>query len=102
MIVTASRWPLPAASPGRVPASGLTQETSQAVALGFAGKAGIHPDQIAPIHAALTPRPEEVAQARRILAAAGASQSASVSSDRSVEALLHGTITSTLTNSHIA
>ena len=47
---------------------GLTQETSLAVALGFAGKAAIHPSQIAPINAALTPRPEEVAQARAILA----------------------------------
>ena len=45
----------------------LTQETSQAVALGFAGKAAIHPNQIAPINAALTPRPEEVARARAIL-----------------------------------
>ena len=47
---------------------GLTQETSLAVALGFAGKAAIHPSQIAPINAALTPRSEEVAQARAILA----------------------------------
>ena len=47
---------------------GLTQETSQAVALGFAGKAAIHPTQIVAINAALTPRPEEVAQARAILA----------------------------------
>src|ERR1700722_465468 len=47
---------------------GLTQETSQAVALGFAGKAAIHPHQIAPINAALTPRPEDVARARAILA----------------------------------
>jgi (S)-citramalyl-CoA lyase len=47
---------------------GLIQETSQAVALGFAGKAAIHPNQIAPINAALTPRPEEVARARAILA----------------------------------
>jgi (S)-citramalyl-CoA lyase len=47
---------------------GLTQETAQAVALGFAGKAAIHPNQIAAINAALTPRPEEVAQARAILA----------------------------------
>jgi (S)-citramalyl-CoA lyase len=46
---------------------GLTQETSQAVALGFAAKAAIHPNQIATINAALTPRPEEVAQARAIL-----------------------------------
>jgi (S)-citramalyl-CoA lyase len=47
---------------------GLTQETADAVALGFTGKAAIHPNQIAPINAALTPRPEEVAQARAILA----------------------------------
>ncbi len=47
---------------------GLTQETAQAVALGFAGKAAIHPNQIAAINAALTSRPEEVAQARAILA----------------------------------
>jgi (S)-citramalyl-CoA lyase len=47
---------------------GLTQETTQAIALGFAGKAAIHPNQIAPINAALTPRPEEVAKARAILA----------------------------------
>jgi (S)-citramalyl-CoA lyase len=47
---------------------GLTQETAQAVALGFAGKAAIHPNQIAPINAALTPSPEDVAKARAILA----------------------------------
>jgi (S)-citramalyl-CoA lyase len=47
---------------------GLTQETSQAVALGFAGKAAIHPNQIAPINAVLTPRTEEVTRARAILA----------------------------------
>jgi (S)-citramalyl-CoA lyase len=46
---------------------GLTQETAQALALGFAGKAAIHPNQIAAINAALTPRPEEVARARAIL-----------------------------------
>jgi (S)-citramalyl-CoA lyase len=47
---------------------GLTQETAQSVALGFAGKAAIHPNQISPINAALTPRPEDVARARAILA----------------------------------
>jgi (S)-citramalyl-CoA lyase len=47
---------------------GLTQETAESVALGFAAKAAIHPNQIAAINAALTPRPEEVAQARAILA----------------------------------
>jgi (S)-citramalyl-CoA lyase len=47
---------------------GLTQETSQAVTLGFVGKAAIHPNQVPPINAALTPRPEEVARAHAILA----------------------------------
>jgi (S)-citramalyl-CoA lyase len=47
---------------------GLTEETAQAVVLGFAGKAAIHPNQIAAINSALTPRPEEVARARAILA----------------------------------
>jgi (S)-citramalyl-CoA lyase len=46
---------------------GLTQETAQAVALGFSGKAAIHPNQIAAINAALTPHPEDVARARAIL-----------------------------------
>jgi (S)-citramalyl-CoA lyase len=48
--------------------NGLTQETTEAVALGFVGKAAIHPNQIATINAALTPRPEEVTRARAILA----------------------------------
>jgi (S)-citramalyl-CoA lyase len=39
---------------------GMKQETEQAVALGYIGKAAIHPNQIATINAALTPRPEEV------------------------------------------
>ena len=47
---------------------GLIQETSQAVALGFAGKAAIHPNQISPINAALTPRSDQVERAREILA----------------------------------
>src|SRR5277367_7006555 len=47
---------------------GLTHETSQAIALGFAGKAAIHPNQIATINEALTPQPDEVAHARAILA----------------------------------
>ena len=47
---------------------GLTQETSQAIALGFAGKAAIHPNQIATINEALTPHPDELARARAILA----------------------------------
>lgn len=49
---------------------GLTAETSRVAALGFAGKLAIHPDQIAPIHAALRPSATEIARARRIVDAA--------------------------------
>jgi citrate lyase subunit beta/citryl-CoA lyase len=37
--------------------------------LGFQGKLCIHPDQVAPANAAFTPTPEEVAQARAVIAA---------------------------------
>lgn len=37
--------------------------------MGFQGKLCIHPDQVAPANAAFTPTPEEVAQARAVLAA---------------------------------
>jgi (S)-citramalyl-CoA lyase len=47
---------------------GLAQEIARSHALGFAAKAAIHPTQIAPINAALTPSPAAVAEARAILA----------------------------------
>jgi (S)-citramalyl-CoA lyase len=47
---------------------GLAQEIARARALGFAAKAAIHPTQIAPINAALTPSPAATAEARAILA----------------------------------
>ncbi len=40
---------------------------------GFVGKLAIHPAQVAPIHAAFTPSPEEVAWAERVIAAFAAS-----------------------------
>ena len=39
-------------------------------ALGFDGKSLIHPDQIAPCHAAFAPSAEELARAERLVAAA--------------------------------
>ena len=48
--------------------AGLERETASAVALGFTGKAAIHPDQVAVINAALTPSDDAVAHARAILA----------------------------------
>jgi (S)-citramalyl-CoA lyase len=48
--------------------SGLKQEVSAAVALGFSAKSAIHPAQIATINAALTPTAEMLTKARAILA----------------------------------
>lgn len=53
-------------------AGGLAAEAAEAATLGFDGKLAIHPGQIAPIHAALTPTPHEIAQARAVLAALSA------------------------------
>ncbi|NEV79465.1 CoA ester lyase [Rhodopseudomonas sp. BR0C11] len=48
---------------------GLSEECAQARDLGFDGKTLIHPGQIDACNAAFTPPPEDVAQARKILAA---------------------------------
>jgi citrate lyase subunit beta / citryl-CoA lyase len=50
-------------------AEGFARECTQARDLGFDGKTLIHPSQIGPCNAAFSPSPEEVAQARRIIAA---------------------------------
>jgi citrate lyase beta subunit len=54
-------------------AAGLAREAQGAVAMGFGGKAAIHPRQLAAIHAAFTPSSAEIARARRIVAAYEAS-----------------------------
>ena len=48
---------------------GFGQECAQARDLGFDGKTLIHPGQIGACNAIFTPPPEEVAQARKIIAA---------------------------------
>ena len=48
--------------------AGLKQEVTAAVALGFSAKAAIHPAQIGPINAALTPSAEAVEKARAVIA----------------------------------
>ena len=53
-------------------AEGARAETARVAALGFTGKACIHPSQIAAVHAGLAPAPEALERARRITAAAGA------------------------------
>jgi citrate lyase subunit beta/citryl-CoA lyase len=50
-------------------ADGFTQECAQARDLGFDGKTLIHPNQIEPCNAAFSPAPDEVAQARKMIAA---------------------------------
>jgi len=47
--------------------AGLRNAAQQAGDMGFAGMAAIHPSQVGPIHAAFTPSPEAVANARAVL-----------------------------------
>jgi citrate lyase subunit beta/citryl-CoA lyase len=49
--------------------AGLRADTADAVALGYDGKAAIHPAQVEHIHEALAPAPDRVAWAERVLAA---------------------------------
>ncbi|MEJ2378761.1 MAG: CoA ester lyase [Pseudolabrys sp.] len=48
---------------------GFQMECAQGLELGFDGKTLIHPSQIEPCNRAFSPSPEEVAQARKIIAA---------------------------------
>jgi citrate lyase subunit beta/citryl-CoA lyase len=48
---------------------GMTAAVRQARQMGFMGAACIHPAQVAPLNAGFAPGPEEVAAARRVLAA---------------------------------
>ena len=50
-------------------AEGFAEECAQARDLGFDGKTLIHPNQIAPCNTAFTPGADEIAQARKIIAA---------------------------------
>ena len=51
-------------------AEGFAAECAESRSLGFDGKSLIHPDQIAPCHAAFVPSEEEIARADRLIAAA--------------------------------
>src|SRR5215470_13983587 len=48
---------------------GLRREAAACARLGFTGKASIHPNQLPIIHQAFTPTPEQIAKARRVVAA---------------------------------
>jgi citrate lyase subunit beta / citryl-CoA lyase len=50
-------------------AEGFARECSEARDMGFDGKTLIHPNQIGPCNAAFSPSAEEVAQAKKIIAA---------------------------------
>ena len=50
-------------------AEGFARECAQARDMGFDGKTLIHPNQIGPCNAAFSPSADEVAQARKIIAA---------------------------------
>lgn len=47
----------------------VRQEAERGATLGFSGKQIIHPNQVAPVQAAFTPSPEEIAWARELMAA---------------------------------
>lgn len=49
--------------------AGLTESTRRAKALGFTGRACIHPDQVAPVNACFTPTEAEISRAKRVVAA---------------------------------
>lgn len=53
---------------------GLRSSAQLVKEMGFQGKLGIHPDQVETIHSVFTPSVDEVAQARRIVAAFEASE----------------------------
>jgi len=55
-------------------AAHLTTECEQACELGYSGKAIIHPDQIAPVHAVMRPSAGRLAWARRVLDAMAAAR----------------------------
>lgn len=55
---------------------GLLREARQGAELGYTGKQIIHPDQIAPVHAAFTPSAAAIAQAQRLMAAFHENQAA--------------------------
>ena len=48
--------------------AGVTEETHQALKIGFTGKCAIHPKQVAGISAVFTPSEEDVAQAKGLIA----------------------------------
>ena len=59
----------------------LQHDVQRALRLGFGGKLCIHPRQLAAVQAGMAPSAQELAWARRVLAAAGGAQGAAVAVD---------------------
>ncbi len=59
----------------------LRRDTAHAVELGFTGKLCVHPRQIGPVHDALRPSDEDIAWARRVLAAGESAGESAVAVD---------------------
>jgi citrate lyase subunit beta / citryl-CoA lyase len=59
----------------------LSADTRRAKRMGFGGKLCIHPRQVAPVNAAFAPTADELAWARRVMAAAAESNGAAVALD---------------------
>jgi citrate lyase subunit beta/citryl-CoA lyase len=67
--VAASVQPIDTVYPDFRDSAGLEKTCARARMDGFTGKIAIHPDQVAVIQRAFSPTPEEVAHARRVIAA---------------------------------
>ena len=85
LLLASRRAGLPAPIDGVTPdwrdAQRLAADTARARRGGFGAKLCIHPDQVAPVHAALGPSADELAWARRVMAAMHAAGGGVVSLD---------------------
>ncbi len=54
--------------------SGLREETTRVKAMGFQGRACIHPAQVAPVNGVFSPSPSQIAQAQRVVDAFAAAK----------------------------
>lgn len=73
--------PVASVSTAIADAAALRADVVHALLLGYGAKLCIHPQQIAPVHAAFAPSAAELAWARRIVEAAGAADGAAVQVD---------------------
>lgn len=73
--------PVDGVSTATTDAEAVAADTRRARRLGFGAKLCIHPAQVAAVHAAFAPSADEIARARRIVAAADAAGGAAVALD---------------------